>query len=221
MGAFIDENCSLPISYSFIFAFSLYISLLLEDCIVEYMQVIFYFTSSIIAFLVSIKFLRNKITLNGVLYGILAIGLLFISLEEMSWGQRIFNIANPVYFEQYNNQHEISLHNLDIAQRMLDKIYIIIGAYGAFAWIFVSLFLSKAKGSYRYILDYVVPDWFISTYFFSVFFIYTLFSYISQPYPGSFLEWKDQEPMELLLSLGFFCFVATNYVKLTMPNKRI
>jgi len=191
-----------------------YISLIQEDSVIEYMQAVFYLISSIIAFLVSIKFLRNKMTLNGVLYSILAIGLLFIFLEEVSWGQRIFNIANPAYFKQHNVQNEISLHNLKVVQRKLHKIYILIGAYGAFAWIFASLFMSRAKANYCHIVNYAAPDWFISSYFFFTFFIYTLFDYISHPHPGSFLVWRDQEPMELLLSLGFLSFVVTNYVRL-------
>jgi hypothetical protein len=195
---------------------NVYISLIQEDSVTEYMQVVFYLISSIIAFLVSKKFLCNKMTLNGVLYGILAIGLLLISLEEVSWGQRIFNIANPAYFEQHNAQNEISLHNLKVVQPKLHKIYILIGTYGAFAWIFAYLFMSRAKANYHHIVNFAVPDWFISSYFFFTFFIYILFDYISHPHPGDFLLWRDQEPMELLLSLGFLSFVATNYIKLRL-----
>jgi hypothetical protein len=41
---------------------------------------------------------------HGILYGLLAIGLMFTSLEEISWTQRIFDIANPAYYE-LNNLH--------------------------------------------------------------------------------------------------------------------
>jgi hypothetical protein len=190
-----------------------YILAIQEDSIIENMQVVFYFISSIFSLFISRRFIRNHMTLNGVLYGILSIGFLLISLEEVSWGQRIFNIPTPDYFEQHNVQNEISLHNLDVVQSKLIEIYILIGAYGAFAWIFIYLFLSRAKANYHHIVNFVVPDWFISSYFFFTFLIYTLFEYIP-PHPGSFLVWRDQEPMELLLSLGFFLFVATNYVRL-------
>ncbi|MBM9519902.1 hypothetical protein JWG39_08740 [Desulforhopalus vacuolatus] len=145
---------------------------------------------------------------------VLAIGLLFSSLEEISWGQRLFDIENPVYFEKHNVQCEISIHNLDIVQPKLHKIYILTGAYGAFAWIFVLLFVSRVKTKCLHIVNFVVPDWFISSYFFFVFFIYTLFEYITSPYSEEFLVWRDQEPMELLLSLGFFSFLVINYIKL-------
>ena len=74
-----------------------YISLIQEDSVIEYAQAIFYLLSSILSILISIHFLKHRIALHGVLYGILAIGLLLISLEEMSWGQRIFKIENPDY----------------------------------------------------------------------------------------------------------------------------
>jgi hypothetical protein len=190
-----------------------YISLIREDSVIEWMQVVFYLISSIIALLVSIKSLRHKMTLNGVLYGILAIGLLFISLEEVSWGQRIIHIATPDYFRQHNVQHEISLHNLRAVQPIVHGIYMLVGFYGAFAWIFLYLFTQKAKTRYHHIVNFVVPDWFLSSYFFFTFFIYTLLGLV-RPHPGDFLVWQDQEPMELLLSLGFLSFAAFNYVRL-------
>lgn len=88
----------------------------------------------------------------------------------------------------------------------------LVGAYGAFAWILVRLFAKGAKADYDHIIDFVVPDWFISSYFFFVFFIYTLllFTWMNPP---DFLLARDQEPAELLLSMGFLLFVVSNYNK--------
>jgi hypothetical protein len=152
-------------------------------------------------------------TLHGLLSGILAAVLLLVALEEISWGQRIFNIASPAYFEQHNVQGEITFHNLDIMKHQLHKLYILTGAYGAFAWLFIRRFVSKAKSNYCHIANFVVPDWFSSPYFFSIFFFYFLLIYY-KPYVWSFLRWQDQEPAELLLALGFLSFAVTNYIKL-------
>ncbi len=194
-----------------------YLSLIQEDSIIEYAQAFIYLLSSIILLPVVKYYLKYGLTLHGVLYGILAIGLLFVAIEEISWGQRIFSIEPPDYFKQHNVQNEISLHNLDIVQPLLHKFYILTGAYGAFAWLFVS----RAKTKFRRMVEFVIPDWFISSYFFFVFFIYTLFDYIIHP-SGGFLLWRDQEPVELLLSLGFLSFVATKLYKITKtPNNRV
>ena len=199
---------------------SKYMLLIQEDSVIEYAQAFFYFLSSMLSFFVAVMFLKNKIALHGILYCILALGLLFVSLEEISWGQRIFDIANPDYFSQHNVQNEISFHNLQTVQPYLHKFYILTGAYGAFAWLFVFPFASKRKMRCRHIVNYVVPDWFLSSYFFFVFLIYVLFDFITKPSPGGFLVWRDQEPLELLLSLGFLLFVSTNYIKLRTCLKR-
>ena len=193
-----------------------YTHLIQEDSGMEYAQAFFYFLSSIISCLISAVFLKNKLALHGVLYGVLTIGLLFISLEEISWGQRLFNIDNPAYFEQHNVQNEISFHNLDTVQPQMHHIYILIGAYGAFAWLFVLPLASRAKLKCQHIINFVVPDWFVSSYFIFAFLLYTFWAYIASPYDGGFLVWRDQEPIELLLSLGFFLFSLINYRKLRM-----
>ncbi|MBN1974759.1 MAG: hypothetical protein JW787_14055 [Sedimentisphaerales bacterium] len=203
-----------------LFSPNAYMSFIQEDSVIEYAQALFYFLSSILSFYVSVKFLRNRLTLHGILYSMLAAGLLFVSIEEISWGQRILNIATPAYCKLHNAQREISLHNLDVIQPKIHSIYILVGAYGSFLWIFVSLFLPKSKTDTKHIVNFVVPDWFISPYFFFTFFIYTIFEYISRPYPGGFLACRDQEPAELLLSFGFFSFVVTNYIRLQLFLKR-
>lgn len=185
-----------------------------EDAFVENGQFLFYFLSSILSVFAAIKFTRNKLTLHGVLYGILALGLFFICMEEISWGQRIFNIATPDIFSKHNRQYEMNIHNMDIiGKALLNKIYILIGAYGAFAWIFVLSFMSGIKKKCEHIVNFVVPDWYISPYFIFIFLIYVLLDFMA-PTAGSFLVWKDQEVPELLLSLGFLSFVIDSNIKL-------
>ena len=41
-----------------------------------------------------------------------ATGMFIIGMEEMSWGQMIFNWETPELFNDYNVQHETGLHNL-------------------------------------------------------------------------------------------------------------
>ena len=42
-----------------------------------------------------------------------AIGLLFIALEEISWGQRIFDIKSSDWLIANNYQQEITIHNIN------------------------------------------------------------------------------------------------------------
>jgi len=38
--------------------------------------------------------------------------MVFVGMEEISWGQRIFGISTPDYFLEANHQRELNLHNL-------------------------------------------------------------------------------------------------------------
>ena len=58
----------------------------------------------------------------------LALFCLFVALEEISWGQRIFGYRPPEYFLQYNFQQELNLHNV-VATR-LRKLGVITVIYG-------------------------------------------------------------------------------------------
>jgi hypothetical protein len=42
---------------------------------------------------------------------LIALFLLFVAGEEMSWGQRLFGLTPPSYFLEYNTQQEMNLHN--------------------------------------------------------------------------------------------------------------
>ena len=151
---------------------------------------------------------------HGVIYGILGIGMLLISFEEISWGQRIFNVTPPDYFKQHNIQNEISLHNLEIFHSRLLDIYILLGAYGSFTWILIKRLTQSVNASGRHLLFYLIPEWFISSYFFFTFVVYLLLGYICRPHAGSFVIWRDQEPAELLLSLGIVIFMIINLVRI-------
>ena len=44
-------------------------------------------------------------------YILLCLGLFFVAMEEISWGQRLLGIRTPQMIAQYNAQSELSLHN--------------------------------------------------------------------------------------------------------------
>jgi len=194
-----------------------YTCLIREDSEIEYMQSLFYFLAAVFAFFASKNLLGKRIFLPGVVCAILAAGLLFISLEEISWGQRIFKIETPAFFKQHNAQKELSVHNLMPVQSRIHKLYMLIGAYGAFAWIIAALAVPGSRARSLHIVNFTVVPWHISSYFFIAFFWYTVFEFSERPHPGSFLAWRDQEPVELLLSLGFLLFAVSGYLR-TQPG---
>jgi hypothetical protein len=63
--------------------------------------------------------LSRPLLMLGVIYGLAYI---WAAGEEISWGQRIIGFENPQYFEQNNDQQELTLHNLVIGGVKLDEL---------------------------------------------------------------------------------------------------
>lgn len=53
-------------------------------------------------------------TRRNVFFLLVALGLLFIGAEEISWGQRILDVQTPEALEEMNTQNEVSIHNLEV-----------------------------------------------------------------------------------------------------------
>ena len=77
-----------------------------EDGFVETLGALFLLTAAV-AFLLSFGARRHAFYL---LFGLL---ILFGTLEEISYGQRIFGFATPSFFEEHNIQHQLNFHNLE------------------------------------------------------------------------------------------------------------
>lgn len=68
---------------------------------------------------------------------LVVLGCIFIfgAGEEISWGQRIFNIQSSDFFMAHNSQGETNLHNLVVGGKKINKII-----FGTFLGIFVGLY---------------------------------------------------------------------------------
>ena len=191
-----------------------YKALIQEDTWLEYLQALFYFLAAIFAFFSAILFFKNNMFIHAVLYSFLTVGLLFIAIEEISWGQRIFNIESSDYFLEHNKQEEITIHNLKPIQNILHDIYIAVGFYGAFSWFVLFLIRLKKEVKPNNVLNFIVPSWFISSYFFFTMLMYIILEYVRPIFKVPSLVARDQEPIELILSVGFLMFCVINYKKL-------
>ncbi len=109
----------------------------MEDGLAEYSQFIFYIISSVFFYKASTK---NK-AINKKILIFLCIAFILVAGEEISWGQRIFNIKTPPSIENVNVQKEITIHNLDfIHNNLLHRAYMLVGFLGAFAQILLKKF---------------------------------------------------------------------------------
>lgn len=116
-----------------------YMMIVQEDHVFEYLQGVLYLIASGLALITVLRIHRIGGTVTTVIYLGFAVALLLTSLEEISWGQRLFRINSPGFFYMNNNQHEINFHNLSPIKPLLHTLYILAGCYGAFAWIAILL----------------------------------------------------------------------------------
>ena len=114
-----------------------------EDSIGEWLTFIFYFLAFIVSLIIAIRYYKSNQTLYSIMYIILTLGLFFIAMEEISWGQRIFHEHTPELFMKYNAQKEMNIHNL--RGFPLHLLYIIVGFYGAFSRFIIP---KKVKAKY-------------------------------------------------------------------------
>lgn len=96
-----------------------------EDGIIENLSAIFFLLASIVFLFLFFKsrtedkiyFLKRNRNYFFLLLGLL---LFFCFGEEISWGQRIFNIMVPDQWKAINTQQELNFHNLYIFQGNVD-----------------------------------------------------------------------------------------------------
>ncbi|MCZ6836164.1 MAG: hypothetical protein O7G85_10355 [Planctomycetota bacterium] len=98
-----------------------------EDGVLEYASVLFFLISSILAALLAVRFSGLKSRM--IMHGLLAFLFFVMAGEEISWGQRIFDIETPEMMKGANVQDEINLHNM--FGYFADHLFIAaIGLYG-------------------------------------------------------------------------------------------
>ena len=190
-----------------------------EDNLVENLEFLFYFIAFPVALYIGIRFFKTRNNLLGFFYSALALALFFVAMEEISWGQRIFSLATPAFFEAHNYQHELTVHNLEGTFHAGHVVYIVCGFVGAFAWLILPALPAKIKANYDSVVNHLVPSWYLTFYFLPVGLMYLYF--LVYEYVGEwFLDFSydDQEPAELLLSLGLLLFVITNMYRQSLEN---
>jgi hypothetical protein len=88
-----------------------YRRLTLEDNLVEWVTFTLLFLTSLLCIIIAAGIRRNK----GPYFAFFltfSIACILFSLEEISWGQRVFDIESPQFFQNNYGQKEINIHNV-------------------------------------------------------------------------------------------------------------
>jgi len=93
-----------------------------EDGFIEWLTIVSLLSGVFLCFYRTFKLKSQRSFIF--LLGMVLMGLVFVfgAGEEISWGQRIFNIESPEFFVNHNAQGEINIHNLILDGRKINKI---------------------------------------------------------------------------------------------------
>ena len=169
-----------------------YATLIAEDGFFENLSFLFYLIASGFAMAAGVTLLRRGERAFGLIYVVLALGFFYIAGEEISWGQRIFNIESFGIFATANIQGEINSHNF-LHRYVLHATYIIFSGAFAFAWYVVPQLLTYLPAKMRGLLAprawLLMPDRRLMLYFLPCMLLYSYYDSIN---PMHVLLWGPE-----------------------------
>ncbi len=139
--------------------YDVFYELVKEDGLAEWFTVVFLLGSAVIfgARVVRSYHQGNR---KRLLISALAV-LLFVfgAGEEISWGQRIFNFETSGFFEEYNYQGEMNLHNLELWGININKLIFSKLMFIALAFYFIVLPFLVWKWNWmrKQVIEFAVP----------------------------------------------------------------
>ena len=98
-----------------------------EDGLAENTQVGLLLAGAVLSGAIAAAWRRRRERAVAALYAALAVALVFLAGEEISWGQRIFGFATPEEFARHNIQHETTLHNTYLFTRVFNLAQLVLG----------------------------------------------------------------------------------------------
>lgn len=182
--------------------FDRFLQIVKEDNVIEYLQFFTLLSGGIISFLFANLLWHRKKKIFSFIFIFVAIGLLAVAGDEVSWGQRIIGLETPTKIKELNYQNEMGFHNTIYIDGFVPFIYMLAGAYGTFMH-FLKDKLSKTLS--QDITSLFIPPGHLAL-FFLLPFLYNLYSL---GWEHNFGRWS--EVAELYLDLGVTIFISENF----------
>jgi hypothetical protein len=170
-----------------------------DDRLLENLQFGLYVAAGLIALWVSLRFLEAGAQGRAVLFFACCAAFVFVALEEISWGQRIYSFSSSKFFLFHNIQGETNVHNLTVFQPYLHGVYIVV------AGMLTALSL-VAGNRLRERVWFLIPGRRLVFYFLPVFAFYSWFEW-NRLVKGIYIYPYDQELCEAVFALGAFLFM--------------
>jgi hypothetical protein len=170
-----------------------------EDSVLEWPQFVGFAAASLFAFACAWRFRKTGRPLLALVYLAFGLGCLFISGEEIAWGQRVLGYGTPEGLEEINEQKEVTVHNIDVVQQFTNGVYLLAGLYGSIgAWIV------RWRKRPTELVDLLLPPLFLTGAFFVMFGYKSLRLLFFRE--SGFTVTRAGEWAELCLAFGFAAF---------------
>lgn len=187
-----------------------FLEIVKEDRIIEYLQFFVLLAGSIgTGYFATISWLRGQRNWQVYLLMFLSFGLLVVSGDEISWGQRLFGLETPEAIAEVSRQGDITLHNLNYFEWMVGRAYLILALLGLFARPFLQKIFGKKSELAALAPTAIFIGYFIFPAFYHGYSLTTEF--------GVWREWS--EPIELCLYAGLSFWVLYLAPKLVTQVK--
>ena len=190
-----------------------YIRRMGEGSLVEWLSFLFFLLSSFLIFKASSNDLNKQ---ERIILKTGSIIIFIFSMEEISWGQMIFNWRSPDLMNKFNIQDETNLHNIMFIH---DKSWIILLCIFSLCLI-LSLIGFYLRWNQRIKIgstsDIIFPLGCCSSYFAIASFIYLGIVLLKSGIFIPFLHTREQEMGELFFAIGVFIhssYIFTNCEK--------
>ena len=190
--------------------FQSYIRTISEGSVVEWAGFLLLIASALLVWRTALAWERS---IEKWVLSLLAAGLFLVGMEEMSWGQMIFNWETPELVNEINVQGESSLHNLWFIHHHTWSIAAVV--MSAFFCLTVLGAWGRRLGWLRpfSLADILLPIWCAASYFLIAAIIYWCVVAAKAGVDFQFFHTREQEIGELLFYSGLFVHSVYLYLK--------
>ncbi len=141
-------------------------------------------------------------------YGVLALGLVWVAGEEISWGQRLVGFQTPAWVMERNQQEELNLHNLPEVRRFtdywLDRAILFLIALSLFGWVLRKRWAARWRVALWIPHPVLLPAWVCAVSYEWLRYAY-VWRYHAQVSP---VVNRLHEARELFLAMGLAAFLV-------------
>ena len=195
--------------------FKSYLRRIAEGSLVEWLGFLLFLVSAFLLLRAASEVKGVGLTLLTRLGGV---GLFVLAMEEMSWGQMIFNWNSPALMDQHNIQGETNLHNLSFWHFHTWTIAACVFSVAFFASLFG--FYARQKQWLRLgsIADVLFPIGCTASYFGIAALMYWGVVLEKQGVDLLYFHTREQEIAEFLFAVGVFVHVVYLYIDLPVSS---